>query len=160
MPSHTIKTIQKIPASLQEVWDFFSEPANLHTITPANMKFRVISQHPADRIYAGQIIEYRVSPLFGIPLYWMTEITHVEDKKFFSDEQRRGPYKFWHHQHHFKEIDGGVEMTDIVHYRNPFWIAGELANMLIVKKKLTGVFNYRFQKTEEIFGKWKGEREF
>ena len=154
MASHTIKTIQKIPASIDQVWDFFSNPSNLKTITHAHLNFRVISRHHGDHIYPGQIIEYKVSPFFKLPLYWMTEITAVEDKKFFIDEQRHGPYKMWHHQHHFKEISGGVEMTDIVHYKNPFWIIGKLANVLFVKKQLKTIFEYRFKITEEVFGRW------
>src|SRR5690242_17538000 len=110
MAIYTIKRIQNIPAPLPEVWDFFSIATNLQAITPADMKFKIISRHLSDHIYAGQIIEYTLKPVLGIPFYWMTEITHVEHHRFFVDEQRRGPYKLWHHQHHFKEINGGVEM--------------------------------------------------
>jgi ligand-binding SRPBCC domain-containing protein len=157
MAAHSIKTVQKIPVSLDRAWDFFSNPANLQTITPDNMAFKVISKHQGDTMYAGQIIEYTVKPLLGIPLYWMTEITQVKDKEYFIDEQRFGPYSLWHHQHHFKAIDGGVEMTDIVHYKNPLWILGKLANTLFVQKQLKGIFSYRFKKVEELFGKWPGE---
>jgi ligand-binding SRPBCC domain-containing protein len=104
-------------------------------------------------MYAGQIIEYKVSPVLGIPIYWMTEITQVDDKKHFIDEQRFGPYSLWHHQHHFKEVPGGVEMTDIVHYKLPFWFLGDIAHSLFVKKQLQHIFNYRFKKVEELFGK-------
>jgi ligand-binding SRPBCC domain-containing protein len=89
-------------------------------------------------------------------VYWMTEITHVEDKTFFIDEQRFGPYSLWHHQHHFKEINGGVEMTDIVHYKIPFWFLGDIANQLFVKRELKKIFEYRFSSVEQLFGKWKG----
>ena len=89
----------------------------------------------------------------GIPLYWMTEITQVEDKKYFVDEQRYGPYSMWHHQHHFKPVDGGVEMTDIVHYKLPLWFLGDIANSLFVKKQLKQIFDYRFKKVEALFGK-------
>ncbi len=155
MPVYSIKTVQKIPISLEQAWDFFSSPANLQAITPAKMGFRVISKHHGEKMYAGQVIEYTVRPLLGIPLYWMTEITHVNDKKYFVDEQRFGPYSMWHHQHHFKEIAGGVEMTDIVHYKNPFRIFGGLVNSLFVKKQLKEIFAYRFDKIEELFGKWQ-----
>jgi len=107
-------------------------------------------------MYAGQIIEYKVKPVLGIPVYWMTEITQVKDKQFFIDEQRFGPYSLWHHQHHFKAIPGGVEMTDIIHYKNPLGFIGRIANSLFIKKKLEGIFQYRFQKAEELFGAWKG----
>ena len=102
-------------------------------------------------MYPGQIIEYTVKPLLGIPLYWMTEITHVEEGKYFVDEQRFGPYSLWHHQHHFREVPGGVEMTDIVHYKIPLWILGDIANALFVRKQLQGIFDYRFKKVEELF---------
>ena len=118
---YSFKTVQQIPISLDEAWDFFSNPANLANITPDGMGFKTISKFHGDTMYAGQVIEYKVSPVLGIPLYWMTEITHVDDKKYFVDEQRYGPYNMWHHQHHFKTIDGGVEMTDIVHYKLPLW---------------------------------------
>ncbi|RYG44516.1 MAG: hypothetical protein EOO01_19360 [Chitinophagaceae bacterium] len=154
MSSHTLKTVQRIPASLEELWSFFSDPVNLAEITPKEMDFRVISQHHGETIYAGQIIEYKVKPLLGISMYWMTEITHVSPLEYFVDEQRKGPYVLWHHQHHFKKIDGGVEMTDLVHYRNPFGPLGRLANALFVKKKLEQIFAFRFKVVEQRFGKW------
>ncbi len=150
---YSLKTIQTIPVSLNEAWDFFSSPANLQTITPDGMGFKIISQHHGERMYAGQIIEYKVSPVPGIPLYWMTEITHVEDKKYFVDEQRFGPYSLWHHQHHFKEVTEGVEMTDIVHYKLPLWFLGDVAHALFVKKQLQHIFDYRYKKVEELFSK-------
>jgi ligand-binding SRPBCC domain-containing protein len=150
---YSLKTVQKIPAGLDKAWHFFSDPANLATITPDNLGFKTISRFHGEKIYAGQVIEYKVSPLLGISLYWMTEITHVEDKKYFVDEQRFGPYSMWHHQHHFKAIEGGVEMTDIVHYKLPLWFLGDIANEILVKKQLKGIFEYRFKKVEELFGK-------
>lgn len=156
MAVYSFKRVQHIPASLPEVWNFFSSAANLQAITPEDMSFRVISKHTAgEKIYAGQLIEYKVSPIMGIPLYWMTEITHVKELVYFVDEQRFGPYKMWHHQHHFKEIAGGVEMTDIVHYQNPLWIIGDIANSLFVKDRLEKIFDYRYKKIEDLFGKWR-----
>lgn len=152
---YSLKTVQRIPISLDKAWDFFSRPDNLKEITPAHMGFVIKSQHHGQQMYAGQIIEYTVKPLFGIPLYWMTEITHVADKQYFVDEQRFGPYCMWHHQHHFKAIAGGVEMTDIVHYKLPMWILGDFANALFVKKQLNGIFDYRTHKVEELFGVMK-----
>lgn len=107
-------------------------------------------------MYAGQIIEYKVRPVAGIPVYWMTEITQVKDREYFIDEQRFGPYALWHHQHHFRPIPGGVEMTDIVHYKNPLGFLGRLANRLFVARKLEHIFQYRYKKVEELFGTWKG----
>jgi ligand-binding SRPBCC domain-containing protein len=150
---HSIKTVQLIKISMDEAWDFFSSPANLQKITPEKLGFKIVSKHHGEKMYAGQIIEYYVKPLFGIPLYWMTEITHVADKKYFIDEQRFGPYSMWHHQHHFKETPEGIEMTDIVHYKLPFGILGELAHTLFVKKQLQGIFDYRFKVVEDLWGK-------
>jgi len=150
---YSIQTKQVIPISLDAAWEFFSSPVNLQQITPGNMGFEIISKYHGDKMYAGQVIEYKVRPLLGIPLYWMTEITQVEDKKYFVDEQRYGPYRLWHHQHHFKAIEGGVEMTDIIHYKLPFWFLGDIANALFVSKKLKQIFDYRFSKVEQLFGK-------
>ena len=98
-----------------------------------------------------------MSPLFKVPLNWMTEITHAQELKYFIDVQRKGPFALWHHQHHFKEVEGGVEMTDIVHYKNPLGFVGGLANSLFVKRKLKNIFKYRFNKIEELLGKWEGQ---
>lgn len=154
MAVYSIKTVQKIPVSLDKAWDFFSSPANLQAITPAKMGFTIISKHHGEKMYAGQLIEYKVKPVLGIPLYWMTEITQVKDKEYFIDEQRFGPYSLWHHQHHFKAIEGGVEMTDIIHYKNPLWFLGDIANVLFIKKQLRDIFDFRYKKVEELFGKW------
>lgn len=153
MAVYSVKTVQRMPVSLAQAWDFFSSPANLQSITPPYMGFTIISRHHGDKMYPGQIIEYKVKPLLGIPLYWMTEITHVQEERYFVDEQRFGPYSLWHHQHHFKAIEGGVEMTDIVHYKLPLWWLGDLANALFVKKQLAGIFEYRRKRVEEMFGK-------
>ena len=151
---YALKTVQKIPISLEKAWDFFSRPENLQEITPRNLGFSIISKHHGNRMYQGQIIEYKVRPLLGIPLYWMTEITHVADHRFFVDEQRFGPYSLWHHQHHFQPVEGGVEMTDIVHYKLPLWLLGDMANKLMVQRQLRQIFGYRFTAVEERFGKW------
>ena len=103
-------------------------------------------------MYAGQLIEYRVSPVLGIPMYWMTEITHVVEGKYFIDEQRFGPYALWHHQHHFRAVEGGVEMTDIVHYKIPLGPLGWIADRLFVRQKLEQIFDYRYRKVAAMFG--------
>jgi ligand-binding SRPBCC domain-containing protein len=150
---YSFQVVQNIPATIKDAWKFFSDPGNLKDITPETMGFVVRSkQH--ERMYAGQIIEYTIKPLLGIPVYWMTEITHVVEEKFFIDEQRFGPYSFWHHQHHFKEITGGVEMTDIVHYKIPYWFIGDIANALFVKQQLKKIFDYRYKIVEDKFGKF------
>ncbi|QEC68602.1 SRPBCC family protein [Panacibacter ginsenosidivorans] len=154
---YALKTIQRMPVDIGTAWNFFCKPDNLKDITPADLGFKVTSKYHGEKMYAGQIIEYKVSPLLGIPLYWMTEITHVEEKKYFVDEQRYGPYSLWHHQHHFKIIEGGVEMTDIVHYKIPFWFIGDIANTLFVRAQLRKIFSFRFAVVQERFGKWPGE---
>ncbi|MFT3682135.1 MAG: SRPBCC family protein [Ferruginibacter sp.] len=150
---YSFKKVQQMPVSVDTAWDFFSKPDNLVQITPAGLDFKVISKYHGDKIYPGQLIEYTLRPLLGIPVYWMTEIVHVEDKKYFTDEQRYGPYSLWHHQHHFKATSSGVEMTDIVHYKIPYWLLGDLANTLFVKRQLEAIFDFRRKKVEELFGK-------
>ena len=145
---------QKIPASLDVVWDFISSPDNLKEITPDYLDFKVTSKSGNDKMYAGMIITYIVKPLLGLPLKWMTEITHVKDKEYFVDEQRVGPYKMWHHQHKIEVINGGVLMTDIVTYIPPFGFIGAIANSLIIKKQLKEIFDYRTVAVEKRFGKF------
>jgi ligand-binding SRPBCC domain-containing protein len=156
MAVYSIKAIQKIPISVDEAWDFFSHPKNLAEMTPEKLNLKFVNELYGDEMYAGQVMEYKVKPILGIPMYWMTEITHVQPKQFFVDEQRFGPYRMWHHQHHFKTLDGGVEMTDLIHYKIPGWFLGDMANSLFVRKQLKNIFSYRFQKVEEFFGKWPG----
>lgn len=149
---HLIKQVQQLPISVEEAWHFFSQPKNLAVITPEHLNLKFTNEVYGEEIYPGQIITYSVKPLLGIPLFWMTEITHVERLKFFVDEQRKGPYALWHHQHHFKAMNGGTEMTDIIHYRLPLGVLGTIG-LPIVKKQLTQIFDYRKQKTDELFGK-------
>jgi ligand-binding SRPBCC domain-containing protein len=156
---HYLKSVQKLPVSIDIAWEFFSNPKNLAAITPPFLNLKVTNEIFGERAYPGQVLTYTVKPLLGISIEWMTEITHVEHLKMFVDEQRKGPYKLWHHQHHFKEIDGGVEMTDLVHYRVPFGPLGNLAHPIIVKGKLRDIFLFRFHKVKELFGNWPGEDE-
>jgi ligand-binding SRPBCC domain-containing protein len=155
---HRIKSVQRLPVSLEKAWQFFSDPHNLLTITPPFLHLKVTNDILSNEVYAGQVMMYTVKPLLGIPLSWMTEITHVEKLKLFVDEQRKGPYKLWHHQHHFKPIDGGVEMTDLVHYRLPLGALGNLFHPVLVKPKIKDIFIYRFSKINEMFGKWPGDK--
>ncbi len=148
---YTLKRVQKLPISLDEAWKFFSSPSNLEEITPEDMGFNIISEVP-NEMYEGLFIHYKVSPLFGIKLPWTTEITHIRDRSFFVDEQRVGPYKIWHHEHHFKKVEGGVEMIDIVSYQLPFGIIGKMAHPILVKKRLNDIFDYRYRIVEEKFG--------
>ncbi len=153
MAVYTLERVQRLPISLEEAWAFFSSPLNLREITPPYMRFEVLSDAKwVGKMYPGQIITYTVRPLWGIPLFWMTEITHVREGEFFVDEQRVGPYALWHHQHHFKPIEGGVEMTDLVHYRLPLGILGDLAQRLFVRRQLEEIFDYRYRVLEQRFG--------
>jgi ligand-binding SRPBCC domain-containing protein len=147
---YQLKTTQFIPAIMTECWDYFSSPGNLKEITPPGMGFNIKTDLPS-KMYEGMMIEYKVTPLLGIPMTWITEIKAVKEGQFFIDEQRKGPYAIWHHEHHFKEVDGGVEMTDIVSYEVPFGILGKLMHPIIVKPKLDQIFNYRTKRVEEIF---------
>lgn len=151
MKLYQIKTKQKLPISVDKAWEFLSNPKNLKEITPKHMNFRILSG--ADRtIFAGQIIQYKVTPMLGISTKWVTEITHVKDKEYFVDEQRFGPYALWHHKHFIKKIDGGVEMEDVIDYKIPFGIIGQIAHPIIVKNKLKQIFKYRENKLKELFG--------
>jgi ligand-binding SRPBCC domain-containing protein len=153
MSLYTLKRVQQLPISLEEAWDFFSAPANLKVITPAYMGFEIRSEAgPQERMYAGQVITYTVRPLLGLPVLWMTEITHVEGGRYFIDEQRVGPYRIWHHQHHFRPLPSGVEMTDLVHYQLPLGPLGQLAHALFVKGRLREIFDFRERKLRELFG--------
>jgi ligand-binding SRPBCC domain-containing protein len=147
---YQLKRTQFVNTDLETCWKFFSAPSNLQKITPEYMGFEVLTEVPHE-MYEGLMISYTVRPLFGIPMNWVTEITHVKDRTFFVDEQRKGPYKIWHHEHHFKAVEGGVEMTDIVSYEVPFGIFGKLAHPLIVRKKLEEIFEYRFKVVDELF---------
>lgn len=141
-----------MPVSIDKAWEFFSDPSNLQTITPRDMNFIIRSGHELGHTYPGQIIVYSVSPLFNIPTTWVTEITHVNAPYFFVDEQRKGPYNLWHHQHHFKSLENGMtEMTDILHYEIPFGPLGRLLNALLISKKIDGIFEYRKKVLEMMF---------
>lgn len=152
MPLYQLKRTQKIRTSIDDLWNFISSPANLKEITPDYMGFDITSSDMPEKMYPGMVISYKVSPLLGIKTTWVTEITHVIDKKYFVDEQRIGPYKVWHHQHIVEKIEDGVVMTDIVSYQPPFGIIGAIVNKFIIKNKLNEIFDYRFKAIEKRFG--------
>ncbi|MBP1224677.1 SRPBCC family protein [Flavobacterium sp. 1355] len=150
MKVYKIETIQYINASIEECWDFFSSPKNLQTITPDDMSFE-IHDFDGKRMYPGQIITYTLKPLFGIKINWVTIITVSKENDYFIDEQRFGPYSFWHHKHFFEPTETGTKMIDIVHYALPFGFLGRIANHIMVKNKLKDIFEYRKNKIEELF---------
>jgi len=152
MPVHILRRTQIVPASIEVCWDFFSDPRNLARITPPALDFRVCGDSPA-RIYAGLMITYRVRPLFGVPVTWVTEITHVEAPHRFVDEQRVGPYAIWHHEHFFTALaDGRTEVRDLVHYQLPWGWLGNLAHPLLVAPQLERIFAFRNKAVAEHFG--------
>jgi ligand-binding SRPBCC domain-containing protein len=153
MGFYQLNVTQKVPATLDEIWDFISSPANLKIITPDYMGFDITSGFLTSGMYPGMIISYKVSPVFGIKMTWVTEITHVKEKEYFVDEQRIGPYAIWHHEHKIEVIEGGVMMTDIVSYQPPFGFIGAIANSILIKKQLGEIFDYRRAAMEKIFGK-------
>jgi ligand-binding SRPBCC domain-containing protein len=134
---------QILKASLEEAWDFISSPANLKEITPPYMGFEITSENMPEKMYAGMIISYKVKPLLGIPLNWVTEITELTENQFFIDQQRIGPYTFWHHQHFIEPHIDGVLMTDIVSYKPPYGLIGTFINEIILSRKIKEIFNYR-----------------
>ncbi|RZS90675.1 SRPBCC family protein [Aquimarina brevivitae] len=154
MKIYQLQAKQKLPITLEEAWNFLSDPKNLKTITPDYMGFQILSG--ADRpMFPGQLIQYIVTPIAGIKNKWVTEITHVKDKEYFVDEQRFGPYALWHHKHFIKEIPGGVEMEDIIDYKIPFGIIGQLAHPILVKPKLNEIFEYRKKALIQMFGEYQ-----
>lgn len=141
---------QELPISTEEAWVFLSDPKNLKRITPDYMGFDILSG--AERkMFPGQIIQYRLTPVLGIPFRWVTEITHVKEGSYFVDEQRFGPYTFWHHKHFIYPTDNGVMMEDVVDYKIPLGLLGRLAHFLFVKNKVKQIFTYREKALNEIF---------
>ena len=132
----TLKRIQQLPISIKEAWEFFSNPKNLASITPSKLKFEILT-------------------IAGIPMKWVSEIKDVRTGVTFTDDQRIGPYKLWHHQHNFRSIEGGVEMEDIINYALPWGALGSLAHEMFVKKDLEHIFEYRRNKLGTLFGKYK-----
>ena len=149
MKLHQIKRKQFFTQPIEEVWDFFSAPANLSKITPSYMDFQIRSELP-EKMHAGMIIEYQVRPLANIPMTWVTEITQFQKPFFFIDEQRIGPYAFWHHQHHFQSVNGGTEVTDLVHYKLPLGLIGRILQRIFVENQLNTIFNYRNEALDRL----------
>ncbi|NBL65135.1 cell division inhibitor [Flavobacterium sp. NST-5] len=155
MALHSLHKVQRLPITMDEAWEFISNPKNLQRITPDSMGFKTISGDEKE-MFAGQIIHYKITPIFNISMEWVTEITHVNPKTFFVDEQRFGPYAFWHHKHFLREIESGVEMEDTVHYKLPMGFLGDLFHPILVKPKLEEIFNFREKTLVELFGKYPG----
>ena len=154
MKIYRLETEQVLPISIDEAWDFFSSPKNLARITPPHMGFNIsYTSGKGNKMYPGQIIQYKIQVIPKFPVDWVTEITHMKAPYYFVDEQRFGPYAMWHHQHHFDEVQVGVKMTDIVNYALPLRALGRLANGIFVEKEVKNIFNYRKKALERIFKK-------
>lgn len=149
---YVLKYSQKLPISPEQCWEFFSSPANLKILTPEHMGFEITNDLNDRKMFAGQVIAYIIKPLFNLSIEWVTEITHMDPPHYFIDEQRFGPYKFWHHEHRFIPIPNGTEMIDIVHYKLPFGLLGKVIYHLKVKSDLESIFSYRNAKLEQMFG--------
>jgi ligand-binding SRPBCC domain-containing protein len=153
MKMYNIKRAQILPISLQEAWKFFSDPGNLATITPGDLQLKILYASGEGETYEGQIIRYQLKVLPLITSEWVTEIKNVNAPISFVDEQRFGPYTFWHHQHRFSECPEGVEVTDEVNYAMPFGILGDVVHKLFVQRELNSLFSYRSDKLVELFKK-------
>jgi ligand-binding SRPBCC domain-containing protein len=158
MPFYQFIHEQLFHASAEEMWSFISAPKNLKEITPDYMGFEITTPYLSEKMYAGMIISYKVSPVLNFKVDWVTEITHVKENEFFVDEQRIGPYKLWHHQHHLIQMEEGVLMRDIVTYQPPFGFLGGLANKFLISKKLNEIFNYRKIVLEKKFGSLQNQK--
>jgi ligand-binding SRPBCC domain-containing protein len=154
MAFYQLTKTQKLPTTINDIWEFISSPVNLKEITPDYMGFNITSNTGMEKMYPGMIITYKVSPILGIKLDWMTEITHMKEYQYFVDEQRIGPYSMRHHQHKIEPIEGGVLMTDIITYQPPLGIIGSIAQNLFIKRQLQKIFDYREFALEKRFGKF------
>ena len=143
-----------LPISKIEAWNFLSDPSNLQKLMPNDMGFDIVSGAEKS-VYAGQLIEYDVVPFKGFKTRWVTEITQVQKPDYFVDIQLYGPYKLWHHKHFIHEIENGVRIEDIVHYRLPLGFIGNMMHSLIVKPKLEDIFKTRTEKMNALFGTYK-----
>ena len=161
MSLHILTTKQTLPCTLEEAWTFLSSPDNLKKITPPYMGFDITSGfNQGDKMFAGMIITYDVKPIPFITMGWVTEITHVNAPYFFVDEQRFGPYTMWHHKHSLREVEGGVEMIDVVHYKIPLGFIGDIMNLVYIKSQLKKIFNYRFNSLNKIIGEIPNQKPF
>lgn len=155
---HNLNFKQVLNTNMDTLWDFMSSPKNLAAITPQYMGFEIISDVENKKMYPGQIIEYHVKPIAGLKMHWVTEITMVKEHAYFIDEQRFGPYSFWHHKHFFKQIDNGIEMTDELHYKLPLGIIGKVSNAMFIQKQIQEIFDYRYLKLESLFNTSNGRK--
>ncbi|WP_426478426.1 SRPBCC family protein [Chryseobacterium sp. CBSDS_008] len=144
---------QQLGCDIETAWNFFSSPHNLSEITPESMNFTVLSDMYNEPVFKGMEINYRVSPVLGIPMTWKTIISQVEEYKSFTDFQEKGPYRYWNHFHEFIPNEKGVLMKDTVEYELPLGLLGRIAHMLFVKKKLNSIFDFRYNVLNNLFNR-------
>jgi ligand-binding SRPBCC domain-containing protein len=135
-----------VPCKLDEVFAFFADATNLERLTPPWIRFQVLTPQPI-AMRAGLLIDYRLR-IRGMPLRWQSEITAWEPQTYFVDEQRRGPYTFWRHEHRFEACVEGTRVIDDVAYGVP---GGRLIHALIVRRDVQAIFRYRQKTLAEIF---------
>ena len=148
---YRLARMQQLNCDINTAWTFFCNPHNLAEITPKSMHFNVLTNLKDNSIYKGMEIDYKVSPLFGIPMKWKTRIIQVEYHKSFTDFQEAGPYKLWNHHHEFVPNNNGVLMKDTVDYELPFGFLGKIAHFLVVRNKLEKIFDYRYRVLDRRF---------
>ncbi len=154
MAVYALKFEQKVPAEPEQIWSFLTSHANLLEMTPPEMNFTILSKDLAQSVYPGMMIHYSLTPILGIKMKWLTQITQRKEMAYFVDEQRTGPYKIWHHEHHIAAIPGGTLITDLIHYVPPLGFLGDIANRLFIKDQLQQLFKYRMRKMVEKFGNY------
>ncbi|MCA9030487.1 MAG: SRPBCC family protein [Planctomycetaceae bacterium] len=130
----------------EEVFPFFADAFNLERITPPWLNFHVVSPAPIE-MSEGTLIDYRLR-LHGIPFSWRTMISRWEPPFMFVDQQLRGPYRLWHHEHQFLEVDGGTLVRDIVDYSVP---GGAIIHWLMVERDVRKIFEFRMQQIIQHF---------
>lgn len=158
MTIYELRRRQTLNIDLECAWHFFWTPLNLQEITPGFLHFRITSPIP-NEIHDGLIITYRISAIAGVPMTWVTEIKHVVCPNEhahggycqFVDEQRLGPFLFWHHLHRFTPGNEGMVMEDIVHYAMPWGWLGRLLHAVFIRKRLEHIFDYRRDHLDKRF---------
>ncbi len=157
MKTYRLYQKQCLSTDIQTAWNFFTNPSNLSKITPNYIDFKIIKKLSPE-MHPGMLLVYKIKPILRVPMKWVTEIIQVYEPVWFVDEQRSGPYRFWRHQHIFREVEGGVQMEDIIDYALPFGPLGRVVHLLMVRKKLQNIFNFRREVLDQIFNQKRRER--
>ena len=148
MKTFTLTNELWLPQQPQDVFPFFADAFNLERLTPPSLGFQVLTPPPIE-MKVGTLIDYRVR-LRGIPMRWQSEITEWEPPHRFVDEQRRGPYRMWIHEHAFTSQDGGTMAKDTVRYAV---LGGAIVQRLFVASELKRIFQYRNAALKDHFSR-------